>query len=241
MEELDISAKKNRILNALPKADLRQLVPLMERVSLPARQVLDRPGVPTEYVQFPLDAVLSLIASTQEGETVEVATVGSEGATGMIAMLSGSRMRTQQGALVKVSTLIPGSIIRIRVDAFEAAVERSSEVNRCVLRYLNVLFTQLVLSASCNRLHSLEQRCARWLLACRDRSQADEVAVTQELLAEMLGVRRQSVDHVLGELESTHMIECLRGSIRLNDPSGLAGVACECYRLVRECLDNFLA
>jgi len=241
MEELDISAKKNRILNALPKAELRQLVPLMERVSLPARHVLDRPGVPTEDVRFPLDAVLSLIASTQEGETVEVATVGSEGATGMIAMLSGSRMRTQQGALVKVSTLIPGSIIRMRVDAFEAAVERSSEVNRCVLRYLNVLFTQLVLSASCNRLHSLEQRCARWLLACRDRSQADEVAVTQELLAEMLGVRRQSVDHVLGELESTHMIECLRGSIRLHDPSGLACVACECYQLVRERLDNFLA
>ena len=159
----------------------------------------------------------------------------------MIAMLSGSRMRTQQGALVKVSALIPGSIIRMRVDAFEAAVERSSEVNRCVLRYLNVLFTQLVLSASCNRLHSLEQRCARWLLACRDRSQADEVAVTQELLAEMLGVRRQSVDHVLGELESTHMIECLRGSIRLNDPSGLACVACECYQLVRERLDTFLA
>ena len=241
MDELEISARKNRILNALPKAELRQLMPLMERVSMFSRQVLDRPGVPTEYVYFPLDGVLSLIASTQEGETVEVATVGNEGATGMIAMLSGSRMRTQQGALVKVSTLIPGSIIRMRVDAFEAAVERSSEVNRCVLRYLNVLFTQLVLSASCNRLHSLEQRCARWLLACRDRSRADEVAVTQELLAEMLGVRRQSVDHVLGELESTHMIECLRGSIRLNDSSGLASVACECYQLAKERLDNFLA
>jgi CRP-like cAMP-binding protein len=241
MEELEVSVRKNRILNALPKAELRQLLPLMERVSLFARQVLDRPGAPTEYVHFPLDGVLSLIASTQEGETVEVATVGNEGATGMIAMLSGSRMRAQQGAPIKVSTLIPGSIIRMRVDAFEAALERSSDVNRCVLRYLNVLFTQLVLSASCNRLHSLEQRCARWLLACRDRSQADEVAVTQELLAEMLGVRRQSVDHVLGELEAKHMIECLRGSIRLNDASGLNSVSCECYHLAKERLDSFMA
>ena len=240
MEELEISARKNRVLNALPKSELHQLLPLMERISLFSRQVLDRPGAVTEFVHFPLDSVLSLIASTQEGETVEVATVGNEGATGMIAVLSGSRMRTQQGTLVKVSTLIPGSIIRLRVDAFEAAVERSSEVNRCVLRYLNVLFTQLVLSASCNRLHSLEQRCARWLLACKDRSQADEVAVTQELLAEMLGVRRQSVDHVLGELESKQMIECLRGSIRLNDASALASVACECYHLAKERLENCL-
>lgn len=241
MEDLESSARKNRILNALPKAELQPLLLLMERVSLHSRQVLDRPGAPIEYVHFPLDGVLSLIASTREGETVEVATVGSEGATGMIAVLSGSRMRTQQGALVKVSTLIPGSVIRMRVDAFEAAVERSHEVNRCVLRYLNVLFTQLVLSASCNRLHSLEQRCARWLLACRDRSQTDEVAVTQELLAEMLGVRRQSVDHVLGELESKHMIECLRGSIQLHDPSALASTACECYHLAKERLDNFMA
>ena len=240
-DEFEILARKNRILNALPQAELHHLLPLMERMTLSSRQVLDRPGAPVEFVHFPLDGVLSLIASTQEGDTVEVATVGNEGATGMIAMLSGPQMRTQQGALVKVSTLIPGSIIRMRVDAFEAAVERSSEINRCVLRYLNVLFTQLVLSASCNRLHSLEQRCTRWLLACRDRSQSDDVAVTQELLAEMLGVRRQSVDHVLGELESKHMIECLRGSIRLNDSSGLTSVACECYHLVKERLDNFLA
>jgi hypothetical protein len=221
IEDVEISARKNRILNAIPRGELQQLLPLMERLTLFSRQVLDRPGAATEFVHFPLDSVLSLIASTQEGETVEVATVGNEGATGMIAMLSGSRMRTQQGALVKVSTLIPGSVIRLRVDAFEAAVERSSEVNRCVLRYLNVLFTQLVLSASCNRLHSLEQRCARWLLASR--------------------VRRQSVDHVLGELESKHMIECLRGSIRLNDAAPLASVACECYHVAKERLDNFLA
>ena len=240
MEELEILARRNRILNAIAKSELHLLLPLMERIGLYPRQVLDRPGGPTEYVHFPVDGVLSMIASTREGETVEVATVGNEGATGMIAMLSGSKQRAQQVPLVKVCALIPGSVIRMRVDAFEAAIERSSEVNRCIMRYLNVLFTQLVLSASCNRLHSLEQRCSRWLLACRDRSQFEEVAVTQELLAEMLGVRRQSVDHVLGELESRHMIECLRGSIKINDVTGLGSVACECYHLAKERLDNFL-
>jgi CRP-like cAMP-binding protein len=212
----------------------------MERVQLYPRQVLERPGGGTEYIHFPIDGVLSMIASTREGDTVEVATVGNEGATGVIAMLSGSKQRAQQVPLVKVRALIPGAVVRMRVDAFEAAIERSSEVNRCVMRYLNVLFSQLVLSASCNRLHSLEQRCARWLLGCRDRTQFEEVPVTQELLAEMLGVRRQSVDHVLGELETKQMIECLRGSVKINDVDSLRSVACECYPLAKERLDNSL-
>jgi CRP-like cAMP-binding protein len=240
MDELESIARRNRILNAIPTSELHHLLPLMERVGLYPRQVLERPGGGSEYIHFPVDGVLSMIASTREGETVEVATVGNEGATGMIAMLSGSKQRANHVPSVKVCPLIPGSVVRMRVEAFEAALERSSEVNRCVMRYLNVLFTQLVLSASCNRLHSLEQRCARWLLACKDRSQFEEVAVTQELLAEMLGVRRQSVDHVLGELETKHMIECLRGSVKVNDVSALGSVACECYHLAKERLDNFL-
>lgn len=239
MGELEASIKRNRLLNAIPKSELPQLLPDMERIALYPRQVLYRQGAQLEFVHFPLDGVLSMIATTQEGETVEVATVGNEGVIGVIPILSGPKMR-EQGTLVKVSTLFPGSVIRMKADAFEAAMDRNIEVNRCVMRYLNVLFTQLVLSVSCNRLHSLEQRCARWLLSCMDRSQYDEVAVTQELLAEMLGVRRQSVDHVLGELETKQMIECLRGSIKINDPRRLASVACECYHLAKERLDNFL-
>ena len=240
MDELESFARKNRILNAIPTSELQRLLALMERVQLYPRQVLERSGGGSEYIHFPIDGVLSMIASTREGDTVEVATVGNEGATGVIAMLSGSKQRAQQVPLVKVRALIPGAVMRMRVDAFEAAIERSSEVNRCVMRYLNVLFSQLVLSASCNRLHSLEQRCARWLLGCRDRTQFEEVPVTQELLAEMLGVRRQSVDHVLGELETKQMIECLRGSVKINDVSSLRSVACECYPLAKQRLDNSL-
>lgn len=240
MDSLLLLAVRNRLLQAVPRPELDHLLPHMERLDLLPRQVLYRQGTPVDFVHFPVTGVLSMIASTLDGETVEVAAVGNEGFTGVTSILGSSNTRGQQGALVKVVTQIPGSVIRVKADVFEAALERNMELNRCVRRYLSVLFTQLVLSVSCNRLHSLEQRCARWLMSCMDRNQHEEIAVTQELLAEMLGVRRQSVDHVLGELESKQMIECLRGSIKINDHKRLATVACECYHLAKERLDNFL-
>lgn len=241
MDPLDALAKRNRLLSAIPPSELGHLLPHMEPLSLFPRQVLYRQGTAVEHVHFPVTGVLSMIASTHEGETVEVASVGSEGFTEVTAILGGQKTLGHQGAVMRVVTQIPGSVIRLKADVFEAALDQNVELNRCVRRYLSVLFTQLVLSVSCNRLHSLEQRCARWLMSSVDRSQYEEIAVTQELLAEMLGVRRQSVDHVLGELESQRMIECLRGSIRINDQDKLSKVACECYHLAKERLDNFLA
>ena len=182
MDSVETLARQNRLLNAIPKSELEHLLPHMERLSLFPRQVLYRQGTAVEYVHFPVTGVLSMIASTHDGETVEVASVGSEGFT---------------------------------------------EVH-------------LVLSVSCNRLHSLEQRCARWLMSCVDRSQYEEIAVTQELLAEMLGVRRQSVDHVLGDLECQQMIECLRGSIKINAQKRLCQVGCKCDHLGKEGLDSFV-
>ncbi len=240
MESVEILLKKNLLLNATAKAGLSQLLPHMEVLFLTPREVIYRQGTPIHFVYFPVTAVLTMIASTSDGETVEVATVGHEGLVGVTAILSSPKSRAQQGALAKVITQIPGSVIRIKADVFELEMERNIELNRCVRRYLNVLFTQLVLSVGCNRLHSLEQRCARWLLSSMDRSEYEEIAVTQELLAEMLGVRRQSVDNVLGELESKRMIECLRGSIKINDPTRLSAIACECYQVAKERLDNFL-
>jgi len=240
MDSVENLAKQNRLLNATAKSELAQLLPHMEGLFLTSREVVYRQGTPITFVYFPVTAVLSMMASTSDGETVEVAPVGSEGLVGVTAILGSPDSRSQQGALVKVITQIPGSVIRMKAELFELEMERNIELNRCVRRYLNVLFTQLVLSVGCNRLHSLEQRCARWLLSSMDRSELDEIAVTQELLAEMLGVRRQSIDNVLGELESNRMIECLRGSIKINDPKRLAGIACECYHVAKERLDNFL-
>ncbi len=239
MDAIESLALRNRLLNALPKPELALLVQSMERIDLSPRQVVYREGIPLEFVHFPLTAVISMIASTPEGETVEVATVGNEGFVGVTAVLNSSKTKGQ-GALVKAITQIPGSVIRLKADAFESAMDRSTELNRCVRRYLDILFTQLVLAVSCNRLHSLEQRCARWLLACMDRNEYEEIAVTQELLAEMLGVRRQSVDQVLGDLEAQAMIVCSRGSIKIEDRGRLLSAACECYRLAKDRLDTFL-
>jgi CRP-like cAMP-binding protein len=239
MDSLEHLVKKNRLLNAVG-SELAPLLPQMEALFLNSREVVNRQGAPITFVYFPVTAVLTMIASTSDGETVEVATVGSEGLVGVTALLSSPQSRRQQGALTKVITHVPGSVIRMKAEVFESEMERNIELNRCVRRYLNVLFTQLVLSVGCNRLHSLEQRCARWLLSSMDRNAYEEIAVTQELLAEMLGVRRQSVDNVLGELESKRLIECLRGSIKINDPKGLSHIACECYDVAKERLDNFL-
>ena len=232
--------RENRLLAALPPDVYAGIRPLLEPVELAMRQVLYERRTPISHVYFLCSAVTSLVAIMDDGTVVEVATVGHEGLVGVTAILSSPKSRAQQGALAKVITQIPGSVIRIKADVFELEMERNIELNRCVRRYLNVLFTQLVLSVGCNRLHSLEQRCARWLLSSMDRSEYEEIAVTQELLAEMLGVRRQSVDNVLGELESKRMIECLRGSIKINDPTRLSAIACECYQVAKERLDNFL-
>jgi CRP-like cAMP-binding protein len=157
---------------------------------------------------------------------------GNEGATGVIAMLSGSKQRAQQVPLVKVRALIPGAVLRMRVDGFEAAIERSSEVNRCVMRYLNVLFSQLVLSASCNRLHSLEQRCARWLLALQDRTGSRKLRIRQQPLADMLGVTRQSAERLLNDFEVAEILDSQRAAVTIKDRSKLHERACACYRML---------
>ena len=164
MDSVENLAKKNRLLNAA-ESEFAGLLPHMEALFLNSREVVNRQGTPISFVYFPVTAVLTMIASTSDGETVEVATVGNEGLVGVTAILSSPQSRRQQGALTKVITQLPGSVIRMKADVFESEMERNIELNRCVRRYLNVLFTQLVLSVGCNRLHSLEQRCARWLLS----------------------------------------------------------------------------
>lgn len=174
-----------------------------------------------------------MVASTADGDTVEVATVGSEGFTAVTAILGSPKTR-QQGALVKVVTLIPGSVLRLKAEIMEEAVDRNIELNRCTRRYLSVLFTQLVLSVSCNRLHSLEQRCARWLLALQDRAGARELRVTQHHLADMLGVARQSADRWLGELHEAGIIDRRRAVLTIGDRSRLLARTCDCYHAIAE-------
>lgn len=239
MKHLKQLAQKNGVLKAVPWSELSELASYMETVQVEAKQIVHREGNPLEYVHFPTTAVLSMIISTSDGSTVEIGTVGREGFTSVSAMLSNPHTRDPV-ALIRVMALIPGSVIRIKADVFDRMIHHNGTLWRSVRAYLNVLFMQLALSVSCNRLHSLEQRCARWLLGCLDKSQLEEVTVTQEMLGNILGVYRQSVIQVLAELESKGIIVCGRGTIRVNKRHTLSTVACECYPIAKSAVDNFL-
>jgi CRP-like cAMP-binding protein len=237
VEQLQQHARKNSVLKALSHAELRRLLPHMEKVDIETKQVIYQQGEIIEFVYFPTTVVLSMLLTTSSGETVELATVGREGFTGVITILNTSNAR-EHGALTKVISLLPGNAVRLKSEVFEAAVHASLEVSRCIHQYLYKLFTDLALSVSCNRLHSLQQRCARWLLTSMDKSGLSEIAVTQEMLADILGVHRQSIIQVLNEFEAKRLVQCERGSIQIQSTQGLAALVCECYHIGRKRLEN---
>jgi CRP-like cAMP-binding protein len=209
----------------------------MEKTFILPKQILYQAGRLNEFIYFPVTAVLSMMVSTLEG-TVEVATVGHEGVAGLLSILGHTQL-SRQAAPIRIVTQIPGNVIRLPAESFRQVVERNPDVNRLVQSYCCALCIQLALASGCNRLHSLEQRCAKWLLNCTDRIQYEEVAVTQEMLADMLGAHRQSVLQVLGELETKEVIACSRGSIRIRDQKGLSLIACECYKIQRDHIQHF--
>ena len=133
--------------------------------------------------------------------------------------------------------MLPGHAVRLKSEVFEAAVHASLKVSRCIHQYLHSLFIDLALSVSCNRLHSLQQRCARWILTSVDKNGLSEIAVTQEMLADILGVHRQSIIQVLNEFEAKRLVQCERGSIQIKSTQGLAALVCECYHIGRKRLE----
>jgi CRP-like cAMP-binding protein len=234
VEGTEQHARKNAILKAIPRHDLHRLLPQMQKMDLEAKQVLYQEGEPIDHIYFPTTALLSMLMPTAEGGTVELAMVGREGFVGVSAILNGAKAR-EYGALAKVITLIPGSVIQIKSDVFEAAVDGNLDLARCIRPYLSLLYTELSLSVSCNRLHSLEQRCARWLLTAMDKSAGmSEVLVTQEMLAAILGVYRQSIVQVLSELEAKQVVRCGWGAIKVESRQRLAGMVCECYYILKK-------
>jgi CRP-like cAMP-binding protein len=231
-------ARNNTVLRAIPSDGFSRLLLHMKTLDVQAKDVLHHPGEPIDYICFPTTALVSMLMPTSDGETVELATVGREGFTGVSAILNGAKAR-EHGSLAKVVTVIPGTVVQIKADVFEAAVSASPELTRCIHRYLSHLFIDLALSVSCNRLHSLEQRCARWLLNAMDKSGvSDVIPITQETLAGMLGVYRQSVVQVLSELETKRVIQCGRGTIRVESRERLAAIVCECYYISKKRADR---
>lgn len=217
----------NHILAALSAGDHRRILSRLEPVSLRKRQVLHEPDGPISHVYFPRTGVASIVTRMSGGGTVEVATIGNEGVVGLSAYLGNGR------SSMEVFVQIPGEAARMESGAFRQEIRAGTALRGALRRYTQAFLTQIGQSAACNRVHPIGQRCARWLLMSHDRVPGDEFSLTQEFLAEMLGVRRAGVTVAAGLLKRKGLIDYRRGIIRIVSRSGLEKAACECYKLIR--------
>ena len=218
---------RNHILAALPPGDYRRIASKLEPAPFGRRQPLHQPDKPISHIYFPRTGVASVVARMSEGGAIEVATIGNEGVVGLSAYLGNGR------SSMEVFVQIPGEAVRMSSDAFRQELRTGTALRDVVRRYAQALMTQIGQSAACNRAHPTVERCARWLLMTHDRVSGDEYSLTQEFLAEMLGVRRAGVTVAAGLLKRRQLITYRRGRIRILDRKGLEKAACECYALIR--------
>jgi CRP-like cAMP-binding protein len=225
---------RNRILSLLSSAELERLQKDLEPVPLSFKEPLQEEGKAIKYFYFPNSGIISLVKDISDGQPVETGTIGREGVLGIAAFL-GARKATG-----RAFCQVPGDALRIRAEALLAETERGGSLKSILLRYTYALMTMLAQGAACNRSHSLEQRMCRWLLMSRDRVDSDEFPLTQEFLAQMLGVRRPSVSLAGATLQRAGLIKYSRGRITITDRHGLEGASCECYAFVQDQFEKAL-
>ena len=218
---------KNLLLAALIPEEYKRLLPYLEPVSLNFKQVLYAPNEVIEYVYFVNHGVVSLVNIMQNGDTVEVATVGNEGMVGLPVFL---KAKTIPG---EAFTQVAGDALRMRADVFQREVTPSSPLYNRLQRYTQALFNQIAQSAACNRVHSIEERFCRWMLMIQDRVETNQFPLTQEFLSQMLGVRRASVSVVAAIIQKAGLISYKRGKMTILDREGMEDVTCECYAMIK--------
>jgi CRP-like cAMP-binding protein len=226
------AAEKNRLLGALPSAEQVEIGAHLEPVCLHAHEVLAYPDESLAHVYFPCDAVVTLLVPMEDGAAVEGATIGNEGLVGLGVFLGDASPNEE------MVVQIPGEAVRMRAADFRRAVACSVHMQTQLQRYTLALINQLGRTAGCNRLHSVEERCARWLMMSRDRVGRDTFPLTHESLAGTLGVRRASVTEAAGTFQRAGIIDYHRGCITIRDSAGLQAAACEDYMLSREAYDR---
>ena len=227
--------KQNHLLAALPSADYKRLLPELERVPLVLGQVLYESGSGQAHVYFPTDSIVSLLYVMQNGSSAEIAVVGNEGVVGIALFMGGET--TPSRAVVQSA----GSAYRCRDNLLKIEFERGGTLQHLLLRYTQALITQMVQTAACNRHHAVEQQLCRWLLLSLDRLHSSELTMTQALIANMLGVRREGVTEAAGNLQAAGLIHYSRGKITVLDRSKLEARACECYAVVKHEYDRLLS
>jgi CRP-like cAMP-binding protein len=225
----------NKVLAALPAAEWQLLEPRLESVMLTQGAKLYEAGVVLRNVYFPTTAIVSLVSSMKDGASTEVAVVGNEGVVGVCAFMGGGCALS--GAVVQGE----GHAFRMSADVIACHAWQSDTVMQQLLRYTQALFAHMAQTSACNRHHSLDQKLCRWLLLNLDRRDGNEIAVTQEHIAAMLGVRREGVTGSAGKLQKSGLIRCHRGHMYVLDRIGLEARSCECYSVVRQAYDRLWA
>lgn len=221
-------ALENRLLSALPKEVFERLRPHLTPTALPVYEPIFEPDEPIRQVYFPARGTVSIVTVLEDGSTSELSVVGNEGMVGLSVAL-GVEVMANRLAFVQIA----GSGLLLKSPIFKKEFQKSPEFHDLILRYTHAYITQIAQSAACNQLHHLEQRLARWLLSCRERMKSDELHLTQELIAIMIGARRPSVTDAASSLQKAGLIRYSRGVIVILDRAGLERAACECYAVVR--------
>ena len=219
---------QNHLLAALSAGVLQRWLPNLERVDMPLGDVLYEAGETSRYVYFPTTSIVSLLYLMENGASAEIAVVGNEGMVGISLFMGGGS--TSSRALVQSA----GTGFRMPADKFKKEFDRSSAVLHLLLRYTQALITQMAQTAVCNRHHSLDQQLCRWLLLSLDRLQGDKLEMTQKLIANMLGVRREGVTQAALHLQEAGLIRYVRGHITVLDRQQLETRSCECYAVVKK-------
>jgi CRP-like cAMP-binding protein len=227
MSQTPLRPVGNWLLDALAIKDYERLLAELEPVTLVLGAVVYESGAQMQHVFFPTTSHVSLLYTMLNGATAEMGLVGNEGVVGIALFMGGDT--TPSRAVVQGG----GHALRMRAKAMQDEFRRGGEFQHLLLRYTQALITQISQTAVCNRLHTVEQRLCRWLLMTHDRTQTDELQMTQEFISHMLGVRREGVTHAAQKLQDAGFIRYLRGHIEILDRPGLEAQVCECYGVVR--------
>jgi len=227
-------AKQNHLLASLSAAELKRLSPHLEKVEMPLGHVIYESGRVLDYVYFPTTCIISLLYVMENGATAEIGIAGNNGLVGIALFMGGET--TSNRAVVQSS----GEAVRMRAADIREAFKLGGVFQNVLLRYTQSLMTQISQTAVCNRLHSVEQQLCRWLLINHDQLQTDHLVMTHDLIANMLGVRREGVSIAAAKLQALGVIEYYRGTITILDREKLEAVACECYKVVMDEYERLL-
>jgi CRP-like cAMP-binding protein len=225
---------ENRLLAALPGTEYERLVPQLQPVSFSLGEVVYEFGGQLDYVFFPTTSIVSLLYTMENGSSAEMGLTGNDGVVGIALFMGGGTMPNR--AVVQSA----GAALRMKAKVLQNEFAQAGKFQQLLLRYTQALITQISQTAVCNRLHTVEQQLCRWLLLSRDRIETDELIMTQELIADMLGVRREGVTVAAGRLQDAGAISYVRGHIKILDRQKLEDTVCECYLVVKTEFDRLL-